>query len=328
MSRTSTPIRVGYFGKIPARGDFIKATDNAALITLLDNWLAQAMELLSNDPRWKDIYDALKPLHFVVMGPRSRRAVAGHLRASGDQSQRRFPFISMSTFDVDDPIAFVNHSAMILSRLWSRLEMLTDDVLDASDPGPPLQALTAAELELDIDRTGYSAIFTDFLELQTLASLGQLLQHAGFQGDLRHLLLALGLLLHPVMTSTSSRLDKSLILPLPHDPLYRGLVTSFWMHLLTPFLSRADFELLLFQTSLRGKPCMFLGFSGASPRTLHAVIDSGSGAEHNIAFDKADWVEEHVYSGPGIQKLSSYLTHPDLSLKSVMGSFHQAFIGA
>ena len=60
MSRTSTPIRVGYFGKIPARGDFIKATDNAALITLLDNWLAQAMELLSNDPRWKDIYDALR----------------------------------------------------------------------------------------------------------------------------------------------------------------------------------------------------------------------------------------------------------------------------
>ena len=41
MSATGTPIKVGYFGKIPARGDFIKATDNAALITLLDNWLAQ-----------------------------------------------------------------------------------------------------------------------------------------------------------------------------------------------------------------------------------------------------------------------------------------------
>ena len=61
MSATGTPIKIGYFGKIPARGDFIKATDNAALITLLDNWLAQTMELLSRDARWKIIYDGVKP---------------------------------------------------------------------------------------------------------------------------------------------------------------------------------------------------------------------------------------------------------------------------
>lgn len=328
MSATGTPIKVGYFGKIPARGDFIKATDNAALITLLDNWLAQTMELLSRDARWKIIYDGVKPLQFVVMGPRSRRAVAGHLRASGDQSQRRFPFISMSAFDIEDPVAFVSNSPLILSRLWSRLESLTQGVLTAPDPAQPLQTLAATTLELDINSAGYSAAFADFLELQTTGSLQQMLAEAGFSGNLRQLLLALGLLLQPVMASTSSRLDKNLILPLPRDPMYRSLVASFWMHLITPFLTRADFELALFMTRRDEQPAMFLGFSGASPRTLHSVMDAQAGTEHNIAFDDADWVEEHVGGDYGIQKLSSYLAHPDLSLTSALASFREAFIGA
>ncbi|WP_432241446.1 type VI secretion system-associated protein TagF [Herbaspirillum robiniae] len=328
MSATGTPIKVGYFGKIPARGDFIKATDNAALITLLDNWLAQTMEMLSRDPRWKIIYDGIEPLHFAVMGPKSRRAIAGHLRASGDQSQRRFPFISMSAIEVDDPVAFVSNSPLILARLWTRLEALTTSVLTAPDPGTPLQTLASTTLELDINSAGYSAAFADFMDMQTLGSLQQMLGQAGFAGTPRQLLLALGLLLQPVMASTSSRLDKNLILPLPRDPMYRSMVASFWMHLITPFLSRADFELALFMTRLGQQPCLFLGFSGASPRTLHSVIDAQAGAEHNIAFDEADWIEEHVSGDYGIQKLSSYLAHPDLSLKSALDSFREAFIGA
>ena len=328
MSATGTPIKIGYFGKIPARGDFIKATDNAALITLLDNWLAQTMELLARGARWKIIYGGVKPPHFVVMGPRSRRAVAGHLRASGDQSQRRFPFISMSAFDIEDPVAFVSNSPLILSRLWSRLESLTQGVLTAPDPAQPLQTLASTTLELDINSAGYTAAFADFLDLQTTGSLQQMLAEAGFTGNLRQLLLALGLLLQPVMASTSSRLDKNLILPLPRDPMYRSLVASFWMHLITPFLTRADFELALFLTRLDDQPAMFLGFSGASPRTLHSVMDIQAGAEHNIPFDDADWVEEHVGSDYGVQKLSSYLAHPDLSLTSALASFREAFIGA
>lgn len=73
---------------------------------------------------------------------------------------------------------------------------------------------------------------------------------------------------------------------------------------------------------------MFLGFSGASPRTLHSVMDTVAGAEHNISFDDAEWVEEHVGGNYGVQKLSSYLAHPELSLRSAIDSFHDAFTGA
>ena len=60
MSR-ATPTAIGYFGKIPTKGDFVKASENPSLINVLDAWLAQAMDLLSADARWKLTYDALAP---------------------------------------------------------------------------------------------------------------------------------------------------------------------------------------------------------------------------------------------------------------------------
>ena len=52
MKRPPQSVRIGYFGKLPTRGDFIKATNNLALANLLDGWLAEVMNLLSEDPLW------------------------------------------------------------------------------------------------------------------------------------------------------------------------------------------------------------------------------------------------------------------------------------
>lgn len=328
MSGVATPTKVGYFGKLPSRGDFVKAADNSALIALLDNWLAQSMELLSADPRWKIIYDAVPPLHFVFMGPRSKRAIAGHLRASTDQAQRRFPFLTMGTMDIEEPLGFVKRSPLILSRLWTRLESLTESVTSSQDAAASLQNLAMATVDLELNTAGYDAAFADFLEMQTIAALDVLLAQSGFTGNARQLILALGLLLQPVMASSSSRLDKSLLLPLPKDPIYRPLVATFWMHLIAPFLQRADFELALFLTQIHGNPNMVLGFGGASARTLHAVLDPQVGAEQHIAFDAADWVEDQLAGDYGLKKLSSYLSLPNLSLKSAHDSFREAFMGA
>ncbi len=328
MSSMTTPIKLGYFGKVPSRGDFIKATDNSPLISLLDQWLAQTMDMLSADPRWKLIYDGMRPLHFVFMGPRSKRAIAGHLCASTDMAQRRFPFLSMATMDVDHPVNFVKRSPMVLSRLWTRLEQHTAQVLSAPDPALALQTLAATTVELELNTTGYDAAFSDFLDMQTIAGLDALLAQSGFTGNVRQLVLALGILLQPVMASGSSRLEKSLVLPLPSDAMYRPLVASFWMHLIAPFLQRADFELALFLASVHGKPSMVLGFSGASARTLHAIIDPTAGDEQHITLDAADWIEEQLAGDYGASKLSSYLALPNLSLKSAHDSFCEAFIGA
>ena len=328
MTRTPTPTAVGYFGKIPSRGDFVKGSDNPALIKVLDDWLAQAMDLMSADARWKLNYDAVAPLHFAFIGPRRRHAIAGHIVASSDQSSRRFPFLMMSTMEVPDPATFVPDAPLVLNRLWNRLEALTADVVKATDAAAPLQAAASHVVELDLRSTAYDAAFADFLDLQTVGALDVLLKQSGFTGSVRQILLALGLLLQPVMASSSSRLEKSLLLPLPNDPMYRNLVAAFWMHLITPFLARADFELAMFIARIDNRPALVLGFSGASAQTLRAIMDPQAGLERHITFDDVEWVEEQVNDDYAIKKLSTYLSQPSLSLKSALESLGTAFIGS
>jgi type VI secretion system protein ImpM len=330
MSRSAMPTTaatVGYFGKVPSRGDFVKGSDNPALIKLLDDWLARAMDLMSADARWKLRYDAMAPLNFAIIGPRRRHAIAGHIVASSDQSQRRFPFLMMSTMEVPEPAAFVGDAPLVLNRLWTRLEALSHGVVSAHDAGAPLQAAAGQVIDLDLRTAAYGAAFADFLELQTVGGLQAQLAQGGFEGSVRQVLLALGMLLQPVLASSSSRLEKSLLLPLPLDPMYRSLVAAFWMHLVTPFLARADFELALFTTRLAGRPALVLGFSGASAHTLQAIMDPQAGLERHIAFDELDWVEDQVNDDYAVKKLSTYLAQPGLSLKSALDSLGTAFIG-
>jgi type VI secretion system protein ImpM len=327
MSRLPTAAAVGYFGKIPSRGDFVKGGDNPALIKVLDDWLAQAMDMLSADARWKLHYDAVAPLHFAFIGPRRRQAIAGHIVASADQSQRRFPFLMMSSIDVADPAAFVADAPLVLNRLWNRLEALGAGLTGAADATDALQAAAGQVIELDLRASAYDAAFNDFLELHTVGALDALLAQSGHRGAVRQILLALGMLLHPVMASSSSRLDKSLVLPLPGDPMYRNLVAAFWMHLIAPFLARADFELALFITRLEQRPVLVLGFTGASAATLRAIMDPQAGAERHISFDQLDWVEQQVDADYAIKKLSTYLAQPTLSLTAARDSLCAAFIG-
>lgn len=327
MSRALTTVPVGYFGKIPSRGDFVKGGANPALIKVLDDWLAQAMDLMSADARWKLHYDAVAPLVFAFMGPRRRQAIAGYIVASSDQSQRRYPFLTVASVDIADPAAFVPDAPLVLGRLWRTLEAESAGVTAAVDPTEALAAAAARTIDVDLHASAYDAAFDDFQALHTVGSLDLLLAQSGFSGAVRQVLLALGLLLQPVMASSSSRLDKSLVLPLPQDPMYRNLVAAFWMHLITPFLARADFELALFMTRLADRPALVLGFSGASAATLRAIMDPQAGLDRHIGFDQLDWVEQQVDADYAIKKLSTYLAQPTLSLTAARTSLHAAFLG-
>jgi type VI secretion system protein ImpM len=320
-------VSIGYFGKIPSRGDFVKGSDNPALVKLLDDWLARAMDLMMADARWKSRYDAVAPLHFVIAGPRRRHAIAGHIVASSDASGRRFPFLMTGMLDVAEPDAFVPSAPQMLGVLWSRLEALSKGLVTAPDADALLQAAAGQVVELDLRSNAHAAAFADFIELQSLDTLQALLAQAGYAGSVRRVLLALGLLLQPVLASSTSRLEKSLVLPLPADPLYRGLVGAYWMHAIAPFLARADFELALFVTRIGEQPRLVLGFGGASAHTLQAIMDPQAASERHIAFDDLDWVEDQVDTDYAVDKVSRHLKRPDVSLKSALDALCAAFIG-
>ena len=314
--------RIGYFGKLPARADFIKAADNPALAQLLDGWLAEVMNRLSAAPRWKLHYDALRPVQFAFVGTRSRRAIGGHLAASSDASQRRYPFLSMSAIDVGDARGFVALSPLVLASLWCALDVLAAEVLRAVDPEPALQVLAATTVPLDPGAAEHEITFTDFVDRHTLAGLEALLGRA----PVRRIILALGLLLQPLRRSGTAQLDKSLLLPLPAAPRARCLVASFWLDLVAPFLERFDVELALFIADIHDQCVLVIGFGGAAPATLQAIIDPEYGADQQIGFDDTGWVDGLVAGDASVQKLSAYLDQGQLSLRSARELFHETFV--
>ena len=236
--------QIAYFGKIPSRGDFVKSPHNPQLLQTLDRWIAQALELLAEDPRWKLVYEDAKPMHFAFLGSRSKLAIAGHMVASHDVSMRRFPFLGATALEVDRPLAFLARSPLAFARLWSRVATQIPPLLGKDEPPGALQALGDTQVPIDIGGPGTShdGTFNDFVEHQTLHGLQEMLLESGHPVRLRGAMLALGSLLRPVMQSGSSHIERGLTLPLPVDPFYRSLVAAFWLELIAPFVAQADFE--------------------------------------------------------------------------------------
>ena len=328
MSQLSS-VSLAYFGKVASRGDFVRSTQQGALTQMLDQWLSQGLELASVDPRWKQRYDQVGPCRFAFLGVRSKVALAGHLIPSVDSSGRRFPFVAAGSFEIDAPLPFMSHAPMALSRLWSRLETIGREACAAEDATASLGKAVQTKLEIDTSFNAYATSFDDFLEMQTVGSLEELLRAAHPGLELRRTLLAVGLLLQPVPASGVSRLDKGLALPLPDDPLYAPFVGAFWMSLVAPFLARGDFELALFvlRRQSGGGSELCIGFAGGSPATLQAIFDVDKRDEAFVEVVAADWADEHAADDYAIKKLSSYLMQPQLSISQALRTFKECFLG-
>ncbi|MGV7210261.1 type VI secretion system-associated protein TagF [Oxalobacteraceae bacterium A2-2] len=319
MTQAAQALRVGYFGKLPACGDFLRSPSLPALARLLDAWLAEVMERLVAEPRWKLHYDALQPLHFAFVGTRSRRAVAGHLVASSDQSQRRYPFLAMTMLEIAEPAPFLARSPLVLAPLWRELELLVCDVTGAADPHPCLQAVAHAAPAAAPGDAGHGRLYQDFLAGNALEELERLLAH----GQARRMILAVGLLLQAARDG--QRPDRSLALPLPAAPGQQPLVAAFWLDLACLFLAHDDYELALFVGVVRQRPVLVIGFAGAAPDTLQAIIDPQYAAQQLVTLEQLDWIDPLVAAQPGLHKLSACLEQGRLPLQAALDLFRAAF---
>ncbi|MFL6676143.1 MAG: type VI secretion system-associated protein TagF [Massilia sp.] len=317
--RTAASDRIGYFGKLPARSDFVKVAHDGPVMGMLDDWLAHVMSRLPSDPRWKLNYDAMAPVSFAFVGPSRRHAVAGHLVASRDQSGRRFPFMMMRTLEVPDPAAFVSHCPLAFEPLWAFFEAMAPRVLQAADPAPHLQEICDTGVALGEAGDSLHA----FLATSTVSSLTALL---GVEAH--RLILALGLLLQPVMHSKPVALHKSLVLPLPQDAGLRCGAAAFWMELVAPFVRRVDYDLALFLTRQDGNPVLVVGFTGSAAETLRGIIDPLAALEQQVRFGDTGWVDEQLGIDIDVRALASYLDQPELPLRLARELFLKTFIGA
>lgn len=316
-----------YFGKIPARGDFVKSAQGIKVISLIDNWVAQGMEMLLAEPGWKNYYDGAGAIDFLFIGTRKKHAICGQLIPSSDASSRRFPFIAATLFELDDALAFMPLSPLALERHASHLRGLVQHAARTQDAGNVLDSLNDVALDPDVDWPKISAEYERHLASTSLAGMTDILGIGGEHSTLQQMILALGYLLQPVLTSYSVPPQKGLSLPLPRDPSRMALAKSFWLDLVATFLTRAEFEISIFSCNHFGNPKLIVTFNGVPPDIYRALFDEQAAQACLIDISQSAWVDEYAMQDLSTIKLSSYLSHGDLALQQVMQTFRQCFAG-
>jgi type VI secretion system protein ImpM len=315
-----------YFGKIASRGDFVRSNSGTKLISLLDNWVAQGMDLLIAESDWKHRYDERGLIDFLFLGMQKKHAVCGAVIPSSDASSRRFPFIAATLFEVDNAIRFFPFSALTMERHLNQLRALIQLAAETHDATGPLAALSEASSDPTTWNNARSRDnYLQFLDATNLDGLSKLLDKSLGEAPIRQLVLALGHLLQPMMTNYAIPPQKGIALPLPQDPAHSALVKTLWLDMIVPFLRRTNFEISVFSYQHDGVPKLVMSFNGATPATFCALFSEPD--EQVVDLVQSAWVEECVRQDPAVVKLSSYLEHGPLTLRQLVDTFCQSFIG-
>lgn len=318
---------VSYFGKVPSRGDFVRTTDNHQLLGWLDRWAGESLELLSQSPDWKQRYDETPDIHYAFLGSRSKTVLCGHLLASRDASERRFPLLSVVRLDTVEPLPFIGRSPLAMSNAWSGLARLARQAYKDGDATEALTRLSDARFSISTEAADYNGSFQDFMEGCSIGELEQRLRDAGHADvALKHMLPAMGMLLQPVLSGGEVNIDKALVLPLVRDAVYRPLIAAFWLDMIASFVARGDFELSVLIRN-DASPTMLVGFNGADRQALRAVLDPEDDSGFLIHLKNSGWVEEYLGSDYNLNRLGSFLDRDDLALATARKLFGETFLG-
>ena len=149
----------GFYGKMPATGDFVTRRLTGEFVRLWDRWLAQHLVPLFG----QDIWPPATALRFLA-GPNSFGASAGIILQSADKVGRKFP-LSVVALLPEAPVALTHAEAWFAgieeAATAAQRGELTPDELDAALGGLPVPSVEPSE-ELIADMviwTRHSDIF-------------------------------------------------------------------------------------------------------------------------------------------------------------------------
>lgn len=131
----------GFFGKIPAVGDFVQRNLSRPVADAIDNWLQQGMFLMSRqEPAFLENYCAAST-SFFILPPQSwaNQAVAGFIIPSYDRVGRQYPLVVVRLLQPQQPA--------LPAQLSGELEYVCNSVITCLQHGAGPDALQQHLLE-------------------------------------------------------------------------------------------------------------------------------------------------------------------------------------
>lgn len=313
---TADSIPLTYFGKIPSRGDFIRARTHAYEIDAIDLWISEALG------QSEQLFNQTKAIYFSRVNTLEQQAITGVLIPSHDSTQRQYPLIGFTLDYIEKPKNWLKYLPIHTENLWSHTEQVLQSAKAQQNDVEANNILNNCSLAID---TNASTHYYDFISKVTLDDVCQSLQQS--KAQLIEKIIATGLLFLPTYSKGFHGLNKALCWALTADKQTSIFMATFWHDLINGFYQPHEVVLHTYLYQQADKYQMTVSFGAPNSQFLAQLTTAKeSSTDQWVFIDDSAWTQGYIEEDIGLSRLQKLLSEDHLYLYDVRQLFKQIFL--